>query len=168
MMPTDTRTNSGQRTPLVRYPLSTDGMGAGSGGLSFEEFAYFYALENGIVQPEGMQLELVGRPGGRPAMNQLVLNREVDIGVISLATAVRVLDRGVNLRVLCKEKRFEGGGNSLYARASSPIASAKDLRSARGISFHCEPQSERLIVQRAILEKKYDLKWSELALVEGS
>jgi len=42
------------RDPVVRYPVSTDGLGTGSGGISFEEFAYTYALENKMVQPKGM------------------------------------------------------------------------------------------------------------------
>ena len=157
-----------ERKDVVRYPLSTDGMGSGSGGISFEEFAYTYALEKKIVQPEGMDLHIVGRPGGRPAMNELVVNRDVDIGVISLATAIVKIHEGLNLRVLCKDKEFHPGGNSVYVRDSSKIKSASDLGSAKAVSFHCAPDSERLVVQRGILEKKYGLKWSSVPAVEGS
>ncbi len=156
------------RDPIVRYPVSTDGLGTGSGGISFEEFAYTYALENKLVQPKGMDLHIVGHLGGRPAMNELVINREVDIGVISLATAIRKFHEGLNLRVLCRDKEFHPGGNSVYVRASSKIRSASDLGSAKAVSFHCAPDSERLVAQRGILEKKYGLKWSSIPAVEGS
>ncbi len=162
------RQNAEKRKTIVRYPISTDGLGTGSGGISFEEFAYTYALENKIVQPEGMDLHIVGHLGGRPAMNQLVMNREVDIGIISLATAIRRFHEGLNLRVLCRDKEFHPGGNSVYVRASSKIRSASDLGSAKAVSFHCAPDSERLVAPRGILEKKYGLKWSSVPTVEGS
>ncbi len=156
------------KEPVVRYPVSTDGLGTGSGGISFEEFAYTYALENKLVQPQGLDLHIVEHLGGRPAMNELVINREVDIGVISLATAIRKFHEGLNLRVLCRDKEFHPGGNSVYVRASSKIKSASDLGSAKAVSFHCAPGSERLVAQRGILEKKYGLKWSSVPAVEGS
>ena len=155
-------------TGIVRYPLSTDGMGNGSGGISFDEFAYTYALERNLVQAKEMDLKIVGRPGGRPAMNDLVANRNVDIGVISLATAIRKFHEGLNLRILCRDKEFGPGGNSIYVRASSKIRSGSDLGLARAIRFHCAPDSERIIVQQAILEKRYGLKWSALPKEEGS
>ena len=154
--------------PVVRYPVSTDGLGTGSGGISFEEFAYTYALEHKLFEPRGMNLQVVDHLGGRPAMNELVINREVDIGVISLATAIRKFHEGLNLRVLCRDKEFHPGGNSVYVRASSKIKSASDLGSAKAVSFHCAPDSERLVAQRGILEKKYGLKWSSVPAVEGS
>ena len=157
--------------PIVRYSMSADGIGSGSGGIGFDNFAAFYALRKGIVQPEGIDLQIVERSGGRPVLNKLLIDRDVDIGVISLATAVRKIHEGLNLRVLCRESRFEGGGkggNSMFVRASSNIKSASDLASAKGIMFHCAPDSERLVVQRAILEKKFGLKWSALPLAEGA
>lgn len=160
--------NAENRNPVVRYPVSTDGLGSGSGGISFEEFAYTYALEHELVQPKGMSLRIVDHLGGRPAMNQMVMNREVDIGVISLATAIRKIHEGLNLRVLCRDKEFHPGGNSVYVRASSKIRSASDLGSANAVSFHCAPESERLVAQRGILEKRYGLKWSSVPAVEGS
>jgi len=153
---------------IVRYPVSTDGLGTGSGGISFEEFAYTYALEHKTVQPNRMDLRIVEHLGGRPVMNKLMINREVDIGVISLATAIRKIHEGLNLRVLCRDKEFYPGGNSVYVRASSKIRSPSDLGSAKAVSFHCAPDSERLVAQRGILEKKYGLKWSSVPAVEGS
>ena len=157
-----------EKEEIVRFPLSTDGMGDGSGGISFDEFAYSYALERNLVRAKGMDLQIVGRPGGRPAMNELVVNRDVDIGVISLATAIRKFHEGLNLRILCRDKEFGPGGNSIYVRASSKIRSGSDLGLTKAIRFHCAPDSERLIVQRAILEKTYGLKWSALPKEEGS
>ncbi|NIM19029.1 MAG: hypothetical protein GTO51_09465 [Candidatus Latescibacteria bacterium] len=157
-----------RNTPNVRYPISTDGLGTGSGGISFEEYAYTYAVEHKLVQPESMKLQIVGHLGGRPAMNELMLNRAVDIGVISLATAIRGIHEGLNLRVLCRDKVFHPGGNSVYVQASSKIKSARDLGSASAVSFHCAPDSERLVAQRGILEKKYGLRWSNVPAIEGS
>lgn len=163
---------AGQTTrPIVRYSMSADGIGSASGGIGFDNFAAFYALRRGIVQPDGIDLQIVERPGGRPVMNRLLIDREVDVGVISLATAIRKINEGLGLRVLCRESRFEGGGkggNGMFVRASSSIKAAGDLASAKGIMFHCAPDSERLVVQRAILEKRFGLQWSALSLAEGA
>lgn len=152
----------------VRFSFSSDGIGQGSGGLGFDEFAYFYALANGIVTLDGVDFQFVSQPGGRPVMNQLLIDRQVDMGVISLATLIKKIDQGLPLCILGNEKMFRGGGNSVYVRESSPIKSPGELLSAKKIVWHCEPDSERLIVQRAILEKKYGILWSKLKHQEGT
>ncbi|MBI4523328.1 MAG: hypothetical protein HY695_05885 [Deltaproteobacteria bacterium] len=159
---------SDRKKVRIRYSFSADGIGAGSGGLGFEEFAYFYAIANGIVRLEGIDFAFVNRPGGRPVMNQLLMDREVDVGVISLATLIKRREEGLDLCLLGNEKIFSGGGNSVYVRRTSPIKSAADLGLAKSIIWHCDPGSERLIVQRAIVEKKYGLPWSSLAHQEGT
>ncbi len=157
------------KEPLkVRYSFSSDGIGGGSGGLSFEEFAYFYALAQGLVSLDGIDFQIVSQPGGRPVMNRLLIDREVDIGIISLATLIKKCDEGFSLCILANEKMFRGGGNSVYVRRDSAIKSPQDLTSAKKIIWHCEPNSERLIVQRAILEKKYGIPWSTLKHQEGA
>lgn len=164
---TSKRSSESQKAK-IRYSVSADGIGAGSGGLSFEEFAYFYALENGIVELADFDLEFVSRPGGRPVMNRLLIERQVDVGVISLATLIKKREEGLGLCILGNEKMFRRGGNSVYVRSTSAMNSASDLPSARKIIWHCDPDSERLIVQRAIVEKKYGIPWSTLAHQEGT
>ncbi len=157
-----------QQKPTIRTCTSSDGLGGGSGGLSFDEFASFYALENGIVQVEGVNLEILAEPGGRPVMNQLFLDRKVDFGVISLPVAIRKFDEGVNIRILGRETKFVSGRGGLFASAASKIESATDLPRANRIAFHCEPESERLLAQRSIIERKYGVKWEDLKLAEGA
>ena len=148
-------------TSRVRYCTS-------SGGLSFDEFASFYGLEKGRVGLEGIDFEILLQAGGRPVMNQLLIDRKVDMGVISLSTAIRNYDEGLPLRVLGRETKFENGGGGVFAAASCNIKTPKDLPLAKKIHFHCEPDSERLVFERAIIEKKYGVKWSDLRLEEGA
>lgn len=167
-MTTTTTAAAAKKKMKVRYSFSSDGIGSGSGGLGFDEFAYFYALANGTVALDGGDFQFVSQPGGRPVMNQLLIDREVDIGVISLATLIRKHDQGLPLCILGNEKMFRGGGNSVYVRKESPIQSPSELPAAKKMIWHDEPGSERLIVQRAILEKKYGIPWSTLKHQEGT
>lgn len=107
-------------------------------------------------------------------MNQLLIDREVDVGIISLASLVQEFHRGRDLRILVREGRFsqnpssKAAGHGLFVMADSHLKSASDLGFARGVMTHAAPESPRLIVERAIIDKKYGVPWSELDLVGGT
>src|SRR3972149_2034273 len=88
-------------------------------------YRYYYALERGIVKPEGINVTVKKMDPAQ--LNNLLAGGVMDAGEMSLADYVLTRLKGAQLKAIATDITLGEHGNGVFVLAKSPIKTPKDL-----------------------------------------
>jgi len=128
----------------------------------------YQALYDGIVKPEGVDLQIIHSP--IDAAERLMMAGQRDLGVMAFLAYFTARAKGLPLVALAVEQRLQPTepsvppGNALYVRAAAGIDHPKKLEGKKiGLPLM---RSASSLVTQAILKDKYGVDLSKITWVD--